>query len=59
VAVGRRAFVTETKERIGVRAIGRKLVGTGDNLELKEQPVPYKGISGQEIEALRLQSGYY
>jgi hypothetical protein len=25
-----RAFVTETKEKLGVRAKGRKMVGTGD-----------------------------
>ena len=31
VAVGSRAFVTETKEKLGIRAKGRKMVGTGDN----------------------------
>ena len=34
VAVGSRAFVTETKERLGIRAIGRKMVGTGECCEL-------------------------
>jgi len=59
VAVGSRAFVTETKERLGVRDRGRKLVGTGDNFELRESPAPYKGISGPENEAVRLQNEYY
>jgi putative transposase len=59
VAVGSRAFVTETKERLGVRAKGRKLVGTGECCELKESPAPYKGISGHENEAIRLQNEYY
>ena len=34
VAVGSRAFVAETKERLGIRAKGRKLVGTGESCEL-------------------------
>ncbi len=59
MAVGSRAFVTETKERLGVRDKGRKLVGTGESCELRESPVPYKGISGPENEAIRLQKEYY
>ena len=38
VAVGNRAFVTETNERLGVQAKGRKLVGTGECCELREPP---------------------
>ena len=34
VAVGSRAFVAETKERLDVRDRGRKLVGTGECCEL-------------------------
>jgi hypothetical protein len=59
VAVGSLAFGTETKERLGVRAKGRKLVGTGESYELREPPAPYNGISGPENEALRLQNEYY
>ena len=54
-----RAFVTETNERLGVRDRWHKMFGTGDNFELREPPAPYNGISGQEIEALRLQGEYY
>jgi putative transposase len=56
VAVGSRAFVTETKERLGIRAIGRKMVETGDNFELRESPTPYKVISGYENAAIRFQN---
>ena len=56
VAVGSRAFVTETKEKLGIRAKGRKMFGTGDNFELRESPAPYKGITGHENEAIRLQN---
>jgi hypothetical protein len=58
-AVGSRAIVTETKERLGVRDRGRKLVGTGECCELREPSAPYKGISGHEIEAIRLQNEYF
>jgi hypothetical protein len=43
VAVGSRAFVTETKERLGVRDRGRKLVGTGESCELVPIHVSIKG----------------
>jgi hypothetical protein len=59
VTVGSRAFVTETKERLGVRAKGRKMVGTDDNFELRESPAPYKCISRSENEAIRLQNEYF
>jgi hypothetical protein len=59
VAVGSRAFVTETKEKLGIRAKGCKMFGTGDNFELRDSPAPYKGISGYENEAIKLQNVYY
>jgi hypothetical protein len=42
-----------------MRAKGRKMFGTGDTFELRESPAPYKGISGYENEAIRLQNEYY
>ena len=36
IAVGSRAFVIVTKERLGIRAKARKMVGTDDNFELRE-----------------------
>ena len=45
--------------KLGVRDRGCKMVGTGDTFELRESPAPYKGISGYENEAIRLQNEYY
>lgn len=59
VAICSRAFVTETKETLGIRAKERKMVGTGDNFELRESPAPYNGISGYENAAIRLQNEYF
>jgi len=59
VAVGSRAFVTETKERLGVKAIERKLVGTGESRELRESLAPYNGISGPENASVRRQNEYH
>ena len=55
MAVGSRPFVTETKEKLGI-GIMSKMFGMGDNFELRESPVPYKGISGHENAAIRLQN---
>ena len=35
------------------------MFGTGDNFELRESPAPYKGISGYENAAIRLQGEYF
>ena len=35
------------------------MVGTGDSCELRESPASYKGISGQDNEAIRLQNEYF
>jgi len=49
----------ETKEKLGIRAKGRKMVGTGDNFKLRESPAPYKDISGHENAVIRLQNEYF
>jgi hypothetical protein len=59
VAGGSRAFVTETREKLGVRTKGRQLVGTGESCEPRESPTPYKGISGYENKAVRGQHIYF
>ena len=59
VAVGSREFVTETKEKLGVRAKGRKVVGAVESCELREPPSPYRDILGHENVTLRLQNEYF
>jgi hypothetical protein len=59
VTAGSRAFVTETKERLGVKHRGRKLVGTGESCESRESAALYDCISGHVNEALRLKNEYF
>jgi REP-associated tyrosine transposase len=58
VAVGTEAFVTATKEKLGVKAKGRELFGGDGSFELRECPAPYSEILGHENESLRLENTY-
>ena len=42
IAVGDKYFVEHVKDRLGFKAVGRKVAGTGDNFELKENVSPYR-----------------
>ena len=44
VAVGAKSFVEKTKERLGIRALGRQLVKTADVYELKEPVSSYGSV---------------
>jgi hypothetical protein len=59
VAVGSEAFVTATKERLGVKAKGREVINEEGSYELRESPAPYNTIFGHENGGLRLQNEYY
>lgn len=59
VAVGSKAFVSATKERLGFKVKGRKVVGEGGSYELRESPAPYKEIFGHENGVLRPQNEYF
>jgi hypothetical protein len=56
--VGSEAFVTATKEKRGIRAKGREVVG-GDGSYVQESPAPYSGIFGHENVALRYENTYF
>ncbi len=58
VAVGSEAFVTATKEKLGLKAKGREVVGRDGSYELRESPAAYKVILGHENAVLRLQNEY-
>ena len=49
IAVGSKAFVTSTKEQLGVEGRGRKVIVKGGSYELREAPAPYKGILGTKM----------
>ena len=59
VAVGTEAFVMATKEKLGVKATGRELVGGDGSYELRESPARYSGILGYENEGLRLKNSCF
>ena len=54
-----RTMGAEAKDKLGIRAKGRKMAGTGNNFVIKESPSPLKGISGYENAAVRLQNEYF
>ncbi len=59
VAVGSEAFVTATKEILGVKGEGRAVIGGDGSYELRESPAAYKGIFGHENAVLRPQNEYF
>ncbi|MCK7504601.1 MAG: hypothetical protein MZV70_11280 [Desulfobacterales bacterium] len=46
IAVGSESFVMMTKEKLGIKAKGREVVGEDGSYALRECPVPYKTILG-------------
>ena len=58
IAVGSKGFVEATKERLGIRAKGRKVFRNNGAYELREPAAPYKGVFGPENGVLRLENTY-
>jgi putative transposase len=59
IAVGNKAFVEATLKRLGIKAKGRKIVGSKKSYELREPAVPYGGNFIPENGLLRLQNTHY
>ena len=60
IAVGSKGFIEATKERLGIRAKGRKVFGgTNGAYELREPVGAYRGVFGLENGLLRLQNTRY
>ena len=59
IAVGSQVFVSDTKEKLGTRADGRKVVGGNGSYELREGNVSYRPDLGAENGVLSLQNVYY
>jgi len=53
IAVGNKYFVEQVKDKLGFKAIGRRVTGTGDDFELKENVSPYRVNFTGEISTLR------
>jgi len=59
IAVGSKAFIEATKKRLGIKAKGRKIVGSKKSYELREPAVSYGGNFTPENGLLRLQNTYF
>ncbi len=59
IAVGFKGFVEATKERLGIRAKGRKVFNNNGAYELREPTAPYKGDFDPENGVLRLENTYF
>jgi len=59
IAVGSKGFIEATKERLGIRAKGRKVFRNNGAYELREPAAPYKGVFDPENVVLRLENTYF
>jgi putative transposase len=48
IAVDSASFVATTKDKLGFKAKGRRVIGEDGTYELKESPASYNGVFGHE-----------
>jgi hypothetical protein len=59
IAVGSKAFIEETQNRLGFRAKGRKIIGEAESYMLREPAVAYGVNFDHENDTLRLKNTYF
>ncbi len=59
IAVGDKVFVEETKEKLGFKARGRKVVANEDRFMLRESQIPYNAVSGPQKSPLSPKNMYF
>ena len=59
IAVGSEAFVRDTKERLGIKAVGREVMGGEGSFELREMEVPYEANFTPEKADLSQENGFF
>ena len=59
IAVGDKAFVLDTKAKLGAKAVGRKVEGEKGNYELRESQVPYSPLFTHEKGAVSSENCYF
>ena len=59
IAVGSTRFVKATKEKLGIKAKGRQVVGEEGGFQLREPAVSYSADFGPQNDVLRLENTYY
>jgi putative transposase len=58
IAVGSESFIMMTKEKLGIKAKGREVVGEDGSYMLRESPASYISILGHKNNGLRLENTY-
>jgi hypothetical protein len=59
IAVGSEAFVRDTKERLGIKAVGREVMKNGGSYELREPEVSYEANLSPENGHLRQENAFF
>ena len=59
IAVGDKEFVSDTKAKLGAKAVGRKVSGENGNYELRESQIPYSPLFAPEKCALSSENSYF
>ena len=59
IAVGSEAFVRDTKEKLGIRALGREVIGKEGVYELREPEIPYEANYCRENVDLRQENAFF
>lgn len=59
IAVGSKAFVEATQEKLGIKAKGRKVVGNSEGYELRERQSSYDDVFDPKKGTLRLKNAYF
>lgn len=57
--LGVRYFVKATKERLGIKAIGREIVGADGSCELREEEASYRTVFDPENGGLRQENTFF
>jgi hypothetical protein len=59
IAVGSKMFVEDTKERLGMKAHGREVIGGDGTYQLREATEPYGHIFDHQNDDLRVENRYF
>ena len=59
IAVGNETYVRETKEKLGIRAMGREIIGANGSYELRDPEISYNGNFDPENGDLRQENTFF
>jgi len=59
IAIGNESFVLETKQRLGIKAVGREVTGVDGSYELRQSTAPYVSGFTPQNEGLRQGNAFF